>query len=428
MSNAQSNGRNHNVCILSTITRGGSLGNLFCRTGWPMGETRRATDVTHMRSGGRFSSAGLVAGAARRKASQASLERHCASVMRHLEFLHFEARSVARALIKHVRAFDEAPFVGYACSIMEVETNQPWCKFRDGITESARLLKHNDPQQALSLLDELLAQAIQENEASWVCTLCHHAAIISNFLGNQELVEHYYRQSLVFVPENPAALYGLAKVERERGELETARQYAARCYKAIIHGDDEIMKRAYLIWWSSIGQKSQIINKPTYRGPTFRRFTAKCRWTTHVCRVALTAFPAPGRTGAFSRNCHRKRQQLQCRAQGWHGRLRIVLSFTGHFTTSFLRAWQGASRQAGSHGQCLCDRGLSLMPCHLRIASRSPFTTRGVLHTGKSHGQNCTDRGYQLSSSARQGAGRQGDKSVDITIFDIDFGDPFIEM
>ena len=33
-----------------------------------------------------------------------------------------------------------------------------------------------------------------------------------------------------------------------------------------------------------------------------------------------------------------------------------------------------------------------------------------------------------FSLRARQGAGRKGDKSVDITIFDIDFGDPFIGM
>lgn len=77
-------------------------------------------------------------------------------------------------------------------------------------------------------------------------TLCHHAAIISKFLRDQQLVENYYKQSLAFVPENPEALYGLAEVAQERGELTTARQYAARCYKAIIQGDDEMMKQGLL--------------------------------------------------------------------------------------------------------------------------------------------------------------------------------------
>jgi hypothetical protein len=38
----------------------------------------------------------------------------------------------------------------------------------------------------------------------------------------------------------------LAEVQRERGELETSRQYAGRCYKAIIEGNDEVMKQGFL--------------------------------------------------------------------------------------------------------------------------------------------------------------------------------------
>lgn len=131
------------------------------------------------------------------------------------------------------------------CSIMEDETKQPWHKYRDAITESATLLGQ-DGRKALSLVDESIAQAIRENEPSWVRTLCHHAAIISKFLRDQQLVERYYKQSLAFVPENPAALYGLAEVAQERGELATARQYAARCYKAIVQGADEMMKQGLL--------------------------------------------------------------------------------------------------------------------------------------------------------------------------------------
>jgi hypothetical protein len=128
---------------------------------------------------------------------------------------------------------------------MEDATKQPWHKYRDAMTESSGLLGQ-DARKALSLVDESIAQAIRENEPLWVRTLCHHAAIISGFLGDQQLVEHYYQQSLAFVPDNPAALYGLAKAAQERGELETARLYAARCYKAISDGDDDIMKQGLL--------------------------------------------------------------------------------------------------------------------------------------------------------------------------------------
>jgi hypothetical protein len=51
-------------------------------------------------------------------------------------------------------------------------------------------------------------------------------------------VKHYYQVSLEFIPENPRALSGLADVAKEQGEFELAKQYAARCYKALIEGDD----------------------------------------------------------------------------------------------------------------------------------------------------------------------------------------------
>jgi len=41
-------------------------------------------------------------------------------------------------------------------------------------------------------------------------------------------------------------LYGLAKIAREQGEPDVARQYAARCHKAIVEGDNEIMKEGLL--------------------------------------------------------------------------------------------------------------------------------------------------------------------------------------
>jgi Flp pilus assembly protein TadD len=123
---------------------------------------------------------------------------------------------------------------------------QPWHRFRDAITSSTGLLQQGKGQEALTLMDESIAQAIRENEAPWIRALSHHAAIIAKVMGNQQLAGCYYRQSLAFVPENPRALYGLAEIERERGELETAREYAARCYKAIVQGDDEITKQGLL--------------------------------------------------------------------------------------------------------------------------------------------------------------------------------------
>lgn len=107
---------------------------------------------------------------------------------------------------------------------------------------STRLLETDDHDKALKLLDEAIAEAISENNVSWICTLSHHAAVISYFMGNQDLRKHYYEQSLTFSPENYRALYGLAKIAEEQGEPEIAKQYAARCYKAITEGDSEIAR------------------------------------------------------------------------------------------------------------------------------------------------------------------------------------------
>jgi Tfp pilus assembly protein PilF len=108
------------------------------------------------------------------------------------------------------------------------------------------LLQQNEYQEALRLLDESIAQAIRERQIPWIRTLSHHAAVVSNFMRSLPLVKHYYEQSLAFDPEHPSALYGLAKVASEQGEPEIARQYAARCYKAIVQGDNEITKQGLL--------------------------------------------------------------------------------------------------------------------------------------------------------------------------------------
>ena len=63
-------------------------------------------------------------------------------------------------------------------------------------------------------------------------------AIIESVLADWPRVKHYYEQSLAFNPENPAALSGLADVAKEQGELELAREYAVRCYKVLMEGDD----------------------------------------------------------------------------------------------------------------------------------------------------------------------------------------------
>jgi Tfp pilus assembly protein PilF len=120
----------------------------------------------------------------------------------------------------------------------DAEQKESWNRYRDAMSKSVRLMQDSRNQEALTLLDDAIAMAISEEENRWVLTLSHHAAVISNFLGDLPKVKHYYQTSLTYNSENPRALSGLADVAKEVGEIERAKQYAARCYKALVTGDD----------------------------------------------------------------------------------------------------------------------------------------------------------------------------------------------
>jgi len=119
-------------------------------------------------------------------------------------------------------------------------------RFRYAMIGSVDLAQQGKDREALRLVDEAIAEAIREQQIPWIRTLCHHAAVISYHLRDQQLVKQYYEQSLASDPENPEALYGLAKLADEQGHHEIAKQYAARCHKAIVQGNDEIMKQGLL--------------------------------------------------------------------------------------------------------------------------------------------------------------------------------------
>jgi tetratricopeptide (TPR) repeat protein len=114
---------------------------------------------------------------------------------------------------------------------------QPWHRYTDAMTASAKLALV-DGDKALRLVDDAIAVAINENDNRWLVKLDHHAAIIATFLGKTELSKRYYQESLALSPENPVALYGLAKAAKDEGEFGLGKEYAARCHKALVEGED----------------------------------------------------------------------------------------------------------------------------------------------------------------------------------------------
>lgn len=61
-------------------------------------------------------------------------------------------------------------------------------------------------------------------------------------MGDHKREKSYYEQSLAVDPGDPIALYGLAKVAEAQGDSESAREFAASCFRAIAHSNDEIVK------------------------------------------------------------------------------------------------------------------------------------------------------------------------------------------
>jgi len=118
--------------------------------------------------------------------------------------------------------------------------------FRVAITSSLDLVERGEHENALRLLDASIAEAKRSCDVLWIRTLCHHAAIVSRFTQNLTAAQNYYQESLAADPENARALYGLATINLDQGELEIARQYAARCYIAVMRCGDEVLKQGLL--------------------------------------------------------------------------------------------------------------------------------------------------------------------------------------
>jgi Tfp pilus assembly protein PilF len=103
------------------------------------------------------------------------------------------------------------------------------------IQQSHKLSRQGHPAKGLALLDDSLSRAVQENRVAWIRTLCRHAAVISDAMGNQQQATNYYKKSLASNPNDPVALYGLAQALRRQGETVAAKECASKCYRVVLH-------------------------------------------------------------------------------------------------------------------------------------------------------------------------------------------------
>ena len=113
-------------------------------------------------------------------------------------------------------------------------------QLKRAIQQSNELSKQGEDEKASALPDDLLARAVREKRVTWIRILSHHAAVISDSMGDVQRVRKYYEQSLASNPDNPMTLHGLAKTLRRQGETELADQCATKSYRAIQHSESEI--------------------------------------------------------------------------------------------------------------------------------------------------------------------------------------------
>ena len=66
-----------------------------------------------------------------------------------------------------------------------------WDRGREVMHQTLELLRVAKDEQALSLLDDAITEAVREHRDLWISLLCSHAAAISHHLSDRQRKIHY---------------------------------------------------------------------------------------------------------------------------------------------------------------------------------------------------------------------------------------------
>lgn len=119
-------------------------------------------------------------------------------------------------------------------------------RLHNALNGSLKLSRSGQLQEAYRLMDEVIAEAIKEGDNLSAILLIDQAALLNGVKRDLSLVKHYYEQILTYSPENPRAWYQLADIAMKDGQIDIARQYAKKCYQAILQGDDNKIRQDLL--------------------------------------------------------------------------------------------------------------------------------------------------------------------------------------
>lgn len=141
----------------------------------------------------------------------------------------------------------------------EATEQAKWPRGREVLRESLELMKSGKVDQAFSVLDPAITEAIEGNHCGWVSLLSQHAAALSLSRGDRERQIHYEQQALPFAKDYRFAAYNFAQLLLGDGQLVLAERYAAEAYRqsrSHTSEADSDLRAAILKQWPSAAETS----------------------------------------------------------------------------------------------------------------------------------------------------------------------------
>jgi tetratricopeptide (TPR) repeat protein len=114
---------------------------------------------------------------------------------------------------------------------VEEEAKKPWDAGVHAMRKSLDLAKEGQPQEALRILDEAIEQATEEKRGRWIVTLCRHATVLANTMGDIRRETKYAEQALPHADDYRFACYNFAQLLLRGGDVSRAERYAREAHK-----------------------------------------------------------------------------------------------------------------------------------------------------------------------------------------------------
>jgi tetratricopeptide (TPR) repeat protein len=114
---------------------------------------------------------------------------------------------------------------------VEEEAKKPWDAGVHAMRQSLDLARDRQPEEALRILDDVIAQANEEKRGTWVGTLCRHAAVLAHAMGDIRREIQYAEQALPHADDHRFALYNFTQLLLRSGEVARAERYAREAHK-----------------------------------------------------------------------------------------------------------------------------------------------------------------------------------------------------